>query len=113
MQVEHADVVGRLQIPQSNRVVPRAAYKLILGRTQSNRRDRVSMALEVADVRVVVGGEEANGVVDLCAGVDDALCMVAEARKVYSILLTLKLLCVLAFLAVVDLKGIVVARYNG
>ena len=39
--------------------------------------------------------------------------MVAEAREVDAILLALKLLCVLAFLAVVDLEGVVVARYNG
>jgi len=71
------------------------------------------VALEVADVRVVVRGQEADGIVDLCARVDDALGMVAEARKVDAILLALKLLCVLAFLAVVDLERVVVARYNG
>jgi uncharacterized protein involved in cysteine biosynthesis len=31
----------------------------------------------------------------------------------YAILLTLKLLRVLSFLAIVDLEGVVVARYNG
>jgi hypothetical protein len=31
----------------------------------------------------------------------------------YAILLTLKLLCVLSFLAVVDLESVVVACYNG
>ena len=71
------------------------------------------MALEVADVRVVVCGEEADGVVDLCTRADDALGMVAEARKMDAILLTLELLGVLAFFAVVDLEGIVVARDNG
>jgi hypothetical protein len=70
------------------------------------------MALEVPDVRVVVCGEEADGVVDLCARVDDALRMVTKARKMYAVLLALELLCMLAFFAVVDLEGIVVARDN-
>jgi hypothetical protein len=71
------------------------------------------VALEVADIRVVVGGEKADGVVDLCTCADDTLCMVTEARKMDAILLTLKLLGVLAFFAVVNLEGIVVARDNG
>lgn len=71
------------------------------------------MALEVADVRVVVCGEEADGVVDLGTRADDALGMVAEARQMYAVLLALELLGVLAFFAVVDLEGIVVACDNG
>jgi hypothetical protein len=62
------------------------------------------VALEVADIRIVVCREEADGIVDLCARVDDALRMVTEARKIFSML---------AFFAVVDLEGIVVACDNG
>lgn len=71
------------------------------------------MALEIAYVRVVVGGEEADGIVDLGTGVDDALGMVTEARKVHAVFLTLQLFGVLALLAVVDLKRVIVACYNG
>jgi hypothetical protein len=71
------------------------------------------VALEVADVRVVVCGEEAQGVIDFGAGVDDALGMVGEARQVDAILLRLELLRVLALFAVVDLEGVVVACDNG
>jgi hypothetical protein len=71
------------------------------------------VALEVADIGVVVCGEEAQGVVDLCAGVDDALGMVGEARQMDAILLRLELFRVLALLAVVDLEGVVVACDNG
>jgi hypothetical protein len=60
-----------------------------------------------------VCGEVSDRVVDLCTRVDDALRMVREAREMYAILLTLQLLCVLAFLAVVDLEGVVVACYDG
>ena len=58
-------------------------------------------------------GEEAQGVVDLCAGVDDALGMVGEARQVDTILLRLELFGVLALFAVVDLEGVVVVCDNG
>ncbi len=71
------------------------------------------MALEVADVRVVVCGEKADGIVHLGTRVDDALRMVTEARKMDAVFLTLKLFGVLAFLAVVDLERVVVARDNG
>jgi len=71
------------------------------------------VAFEVADVGVVVRGEVADRVVDFCTRVDDALRMVGEARKMYAIFLTLQLFCVLSFLAVVDLEGVVVARYYG
>lgn len=71
------------------------------------------MALEVAYVRVVVGGEEADGIVNLCAGIDDALGVVTKARKVDAVLLALELFCMLAFFAVVDLQCVVVAGYNG
>jgi hypothetical protein len=39
--------------------------------------------------------------------------MVAEARKMDAVLLTLKLFGMLAFLAVVDLECVVVTRDNG
>jgi hypothetical protein len=39
--------------------------------------------------------------------------MVTEARKMDAVFLTLKLFGVLAFLAVVDLERVVVARDNG
>jgi uncharacterized protein involved in cysteine biosynthesis len=71
------------------------------------------VALEVADVRVVVRRQIADSIVDLCARVDDALCMMGESREVHAVLLALELLCVLSFLAVVDLKRVVVACYNG
>jgi hypothetical protein len=71
------------------------------------------VALEVADIRIVVCREEADGIVDLCARVDDALRMVTEARKMDAVLLALKLFSMLAFFAVVDLEGIVVACDNG
>ena len=71
------------------------------------------MALEVADVRVVVCGEEADGVIDLCTGIDYALRMVTEARQMHAVLLALELLGVLAFFAIVDLERVVVACDNG
>ena len=71
------------------------------------------MALEIAYIRVIVGGEETDSIVDLCAGVDDTLGVVAEARKVDAVLLALELFCMLAFFAVVDLQCVVVAGYNG
>lgn len=48
--------------------------------------------------------------VNFCAGVQDALSMMREARKMHSILLTLQLLCMLSLLAIVDLKRVIVAR---
>ena len=50
--------------------------------------------------------------VHFCAGEDDALRMMREARKVHAVLLALELLCVLALLAIVYLDGVVVARDN-
>jgi hypothetical protein len=50
--------------------------------------------------------------VHFCAGEDDALGMMREARKMHAVLLTLKLLRVLALLAVVYLEGVVVTRDN-
>jgi hypothetical protein len=80
-------VVLRLQIPQTDGVVCRAGNEVVRRRTQGDRGHCVCVALEVADVGVVMCGEEAQGVVDLCAGVDDALGMVGEARQMYAILL--------------------------
>ena len=51
--------------------------------------------------------------VDFGAGVDDALRVVREASKMHAVLLTLQLLCVLPFLAIVDLERVVVACYDG
>lgn len=59
-----------------------------------------------------MGGEEADGIVNLGTSVDDALGMVTEARKVNAVFLALELFGVFALLAVVDLKRVVVARYN-
>ena len=50
--------------------------------------------------------------VHFCAGEDDALGMVREARKVHAVLLTLELLCVLALFAIVYLERVVIARDN-
>jgi hypothetical protein len=71
------------------------------------------VSLEVPYVRVVVCGEVANGVVDLCAGIDDALRVVREARKVDAILVALELFPPLSFPAVVDMETVVVAPYYG
>jgi hypothetical protein len=71
------------------------------------------VSLEIAYVRVVVCGEVANGVVDFCARVDDALRVVREARKMYAILVALELFPPLAFPAVVDMETVVVAPYYG
>jgi hypothetical protein len=59
-----------------------------------------------------MGREVSNGIVDFCTCINDALRMVGESRKMDAILLTLEFLCVLAFLAVVDLERVVVACYN-
>jgi len=71
------------------------------------------VALEVADVRVVVGGDVSHGIVYFCAGVDDALRVVREARKVDAIFMTLELFSPLAFSAIVDVKCVVIASYDG
>ena len=113
VQVQPANVVRRLQIPQTDGVVCRAGKEVVRCRTQGDGGHGVCVAFEVADVRVVVCGEEAQGVVDLCAGVDDALGMVGEARQMDAILLRLELFGVLALFAVVDLEGVVVACDNG
>lgn len=113
VQVQPANVVRRLQIPQTDGVVCRAGKEVVRRRTQGDGGHGIRVALEVADVRVVVCGEEAQGVVDLCAGVDDALGMVGEARQMDAILLRLELFGVLALFAVVDLEGVVVACDNG
>jgi hypothetical protein len=71
------------------------------------------VALEVSNEGVVMGGQVTDAVVDFGTRKYDALCMVREARKMYSILLALQFFCVLALLAVVDLDRFVVACYNG
>lgn len=54
-----------------------------------------------------------NTVIDFGTREYDALRMVREARKIYTILLALQLFRMLALLAVVDLDRFVVACYNG
>ena len=110
MQIQQSHIIRALQIPQPHRVVLRTAYKVILARTQRDRRHRVGVALEVPDVAVIVRGQETDRVVHLCRGVDDALRMVAEAREVDAVFLALELFGVFAFFAVVDLERVVVAR---
>jgi hypothetical protein len=51
--------------------------------------------------------------VNFRAGVDDALCVVREAREMHAILLTLQLFGMLPLLAVIDLEGVIVAGYDG
>lgn len=58
-------------------------------------------------------GEVANRVVNFCTRVDDALRMVGEACEMDAIFLTLEFFRMFPFLAVVDLEGVVVARYYG
>ena len=57
--------------------------------------------------------EETDRIIDLGACIDDTLRMVREARQVHAILCAPQLLCVLAFLAVVDLERVVVAGNDG
>ena len=51
--------------------------------------------------------------VDFRAGVDDALCVVREAREMHAILLALQLFGMLPLLAVIYLEGVIVAGYDG
>ena len=51
--------------------------------------------------------------VDFRAGVDDALCVVREAREMHAILLALQLFGMLPLLTVINLEGIIVAGYDG
>jgi hypothetical protein len=55
---------------------------------------------------------QANLTVNLGAGMQDTLGMVSEARKMTAILLALQLLCMFAFLAVVNLQSIIIAAHN-
>ena len=70
------------------------------------------MSLEVLKIPVVVNGSITDGVVLLCASVDDALRMMRKACQVHAVFLTLKFLCMLAFPTVVDLKRVVIACDN-
>ena len=113
VQVEHALEVGRLQVPQTHGVVLGARDEGVVCRAELDRGDGVGVAAEVAGEGVVVGGEEADGVVDLCAGVYDVLGMVGEAGQMDAVLLALELLGVLAQGGVVDVQRLVVAGHDG
>lgn len=113
VQVEHALEVGRLQVPQAHGVVLCARDESVICGAELDGGDGVGVAAEVAGEGIVVGGEEADGVVDLCAGVDDVLGMVGEAGEVDTVLLALELLGVLAQGGVVYVQGLVVAGHDG
>lgn len=68
------------------------------------------MPAEVADIRVVVGGEVPDAVVELGAGVDDTLGIVRESRQGAAVFLRLELLGVGAGFGIVDLERVVGAR---
>jgi hypothetical protein len=130
VQLEHALVVVGGQVPYADRVVAGAGEEGVGGGAECDGGHGVGMASEVANEGVVVGGKVADCVcrasawkacawrglrctVDFCAGEDDALSMVGEARQVDAILLALELLGVLALLAIVYLERVVVARDHG
>ena len=65
------------------------------------------MAAEVAQERVVVGGEVANAIVFFGAGVDDGGGVVGEAREVDTVFLAHESFYALAFFGIVEKEGVV------
>ena len=82
----------------------------VVGRTQVERGDGPRVALEVAQVLVVVRGQVADGVVRLGRGVDDGLRVVREARQVAAVFLRQQRLLRPPFAAVVQLQRLVRQR---
>lgn len=88
-------------------MVERGREESVVAGAELERGDLVGVALEVANVRVVVGGEVADVVVEFGRGVDDRLRVVGEAGKGGAVLLRLEFLCVGAGLCVVDVQSVV------
>lgn len=107
MQVEGALWRRGAEIPELDSVVERGGQEGVVAGTHGQRGDTLGMTFEVANVTVVMGGEVADAIVDLCRGVDDGVGMVGEASQGTAILLGLELFCMGTGFGVVDLERVI------
>lgn len=75
------------EIPQPHGIIGGAREKSVIARTERYVGHGTGVTLEVAYIAVVMGREVAKCVINLGAGVDDALGMMGEASKVAAVLL--------------------------
>ena len=66
MKVQVALWTGRAQIPELDGVVERSGEKGVIAGAELERGDLVGVTLEVTNIRIVVGGEIADVVIELC-----------------------------------------------
>ena len=105
-----APLWGRgFEVPEPDGVVEGAGEEVVGGGADGEGGDVPGVAFEVAEELVVVGGEVADFVVELGAGIDDGGGVVGEAGEVGAVLLGEQLFHVPAFFGVVELDGAVVA----
>ena len=107
-EVEAALWGGGFEVPEPDCVVQGAGEEGVGGGAESEAGDFSGVAFEVTEELVVVGGEVADAVVDLCAGVNNGGGVVREAREVGAVLLGEELFDVSAFFGIVKLEGVVV-----